>query len=258
MAFPNRYYDSVKLMRVSVELESLPGIHAASAVMATPMNVELLRAQGFEGQALDAGAETLVVAIAGAGDHDVERAFDRLDELLSSSVAIPGDTTAGPPRSLEAALRLHPQANLVVVAVPGQHAALEAWTALRAGRNVFLFSDNVSLSDEVKLKQAAASLGLVVMGPDCGTAMLGGIGLGFANRVRAGSIGLVGASGTGIQQVSSLIHQAGGGIAAAIGTGSRDLSTEVGGLMTLAGLEMLVADPAVERIGLISKPGDPD
>ena len=34
---------------------------------------------------------------------------------------------------------------------------------------------------------AAPSCGLLVMGPGCGTAMLGGVGLGFANVVRAGS-----------------------------------------------------------------------
>jgi FdrA protein len=148
------------------------------------------------------------------------------------------------------------ESNLAVIAVPGAHAAAEAFAALRAGLHVFLFSDNVSLQDEVRLKRLAADLDLFMMGPDCGTAIMGGVGLGFANRVEAGPVGIVGASGTGIQQVCCLLDEAGIGVAAAIGTGGRDLSSAVGGSMTRRGVAALKADTSVEVVVVISKPAD--
>src|SRR5207253_1932086 len=147
-----------------------------------------------------------------------------------------------------------PKANLALISVPGDYAAAEAMKALRLGLNVMLFSDNVSGADEVALKRYARSRGLLVMGPDCGTAIIDGVPLGFANAVRRGAVGVVGASGTGTQQVTCLVHRAGGGISHAIGTGGHDLSQEVGGITMLAGLEKLAADPDTKVIVLISKP----
>ncbi len=151
------------------------------------------------------------------------------------------------------ALETHPEANLVSVAVPGPYAAFVAHRALDAGRSVFLFSDNVSLADEVALKRRAAGLGLLVMGPDCGTAILSGVGLGFANRVERGPVGIVGASGTGIQELSCLLDRRGVGISHAIGTGSRDLSEAVDGVMTEAGLALLARDPETKCVLLVAK-----
>jgi succinyl-CoA synthetase alpha subunit len=162
------------------------------------------------------------------------------------------------PRSLRSAHRLKPDANLAVISVPGPFAASEARQALSEGMHVFLFSDNVSIEDEIELKRRGRELGLLVMGPDCGTAILGGVGLGFANIVRPGRVGLVGASGTGLQEVTSLLHQVGDGISQAIGTGGRDLHAEVGAITTLQALELLRDDPATETIVIVSKSPAPD
>jgi FdrA protein len=162
------------------------------------------------------------------------------------------------PRSLATALRSLPAANWVLVSVPGRYAAGVAREALAAGRHVFLYSDNVTLDEEVALKREAAAGGLLVLGPDCGTAILGGVGLGFANRVRRGAIGIVAASGTGLQAVASRVHELGEGISHALGTGGRDLSAEVGGATALAALELLARDEATRVIVLLSKPPAPE
>ena len=160
------------------------------------------------------------------------------------------------PRSLRSALRQMPAANLAMISLPAEFAAAEARQALLSGLHVLLFSDNIELAAEVELKRLARERGLLCMGPDCGTALLGGVGLGFANVVRPGPIGIVSASGTGAQEVATLIDRAGGGISQIIGTGGRDLAPEVGGLMMLSGIELLAQDPATETILLISKPPD--
>ena len=166
-------------------------------------------------------------------------------------------------RSVEDASLAYPESNLVVITVPGAYAAREVRKALELGKHVFLFSDNVPLEQEVELKQLAKARRRLVMGPGCGTSLIGGIGIGFANHVRRGAVGVVGASGTGIQEFTCLIHQAGSGISHAIGTGSHDLLDAVGGITTLMGLDILEADPSTQVIALISKPsgaetlGDP-
>jgi FdrA protein len=252
----NLYYDSVRLMRVSEVLLGRPGVASASTVMGTEMNVELLMRDGFSAAALaSAGPGDLVIAVAGEELSDVEGAMDSVEAALAARTD-PQVEERQPARWSQVVFRETPETNVVLIAVPGEYAALEAWAAIRAGRHAFIFSDNVPIHEEVALKRFAAERGLLVMGPDCGTAILGGVGLGFANRVKEGSIGLVGASGTGIQQVSCLVDAWGGGIAAAIGTGSHDLSAEVGGVMTRAGIDLLARDDRVDRIGLISKPGD--
>ncbi len=182
------------------------------------------------------------------------------EEQLSQRPAHVADTATGAPpqpRSIEEAKRIQPEAQIAVISVPGPYAALETQQALRAGLHVFLFSDNVALEDEIALKQLARERGLLLMGPDCGTALLNGAGLGFVNVVPSGSIGIVGASGTGIQQVMSLIAQGGGGISQAIGCGGRDLSEAVGAITTLQGLRLLQEDEQTKVIVLISKPPAP-
>ena len=251
------YHDSARLMQVSRELGARPGIAEAVAMMGTATNRELLRVAGFGGEGLD-GATPLdmVVALRGETPEALEGARAALDGLLSGSApAAGGGAGAAParPGTVAEAIEARPGTNLVSVAVPGAYAAFVAHRALDASRSVFLFSDNVALADEVALKRRAASLGLLVMGPDCGTAILAGVGLGFANRVDRGPVGIVGASGTGIQELCCLLDRRQVGVSHAIGTGSRDLSAEVGGLMTEAGLGLLAKDPATRAVLLVAK-----
>ncbi len=131
---------------------------------------------------------------------------------------------------------------------------VEAMDAVEAGHDVMIFSDNVPVEQELALKRAATERGVLVMGPDCGTAVIDGVGLGFANVVSPGPIGIVAASGTGAQQVLALLDHAGLGVAQALGVGGRDLSERIGGISTMAAMTRLDADPAVELMLVISKP----
>jgi FdrA protein len=255
----NSYHDSARLMAISRELRALPGVEAAEVMMGTPMNRELLAQSGFAAEQL-AGATPLdlIVALRAARDADLRAATEKLNGLLAG--AGPTDARTGEARaaSVAEAVALHTGVNLVSVAVPGPYAAFTADRALDAGRHVFLFSDNVPLEDEVRLKRRASELGLLMMGPDCGTAIIAGVGLGFANRVRRGPVGIVGASGTGIQELCCLLDAAGIGVAHAIGTGSRDLKAAVGGLTTRVALHALATDPASAVIALVAKHPDAD
>jgi len=255
----NRYCDSILLMSLANRLREVEGVHQASAVMGTPANQEILEESGMlsdDGRA--AGPNDLILALLVDDDSAAVRAREHLDRWLTESHDQPGDEDAPPSRTLEAALAVQPDTNLVFISVPGEFAAREARKALEAGRHVMLFSDNVPLEDEVSLKRLAEEKGLLVMGPDCGTAIINGTALGFANRIRSGSVGIVGAAGTGIQEVSVLVHRAGIGISHAIGTGGRDLHFEVGGRSMLQGLRMLESDPRTDLILLISKPPNPE
>jgi FdrA protein len=251
----NTYHDSIKLMRISEALGALEGVVRAAAVMATPLNRELLTDDGLLPAGAEVSPDDLLVTVLGEDDETADRALARIDELLQVRDRTDDATDRPRPRTMESALQAG-GGNLAVIAVPGAHAAAEAFTALRAGLHVFLFSDNVSVQDEVRLKRLAADRDLLMMGPDCGTAILGGVGLGFANRVEAGPVGIVGASGTGIQQVCCLLDDAGIGVAAAIGTGGRDLSSAVGGSMTRRAVAALKTDASVEVVVVISKPAD--
>lgn len=252
------YQDSARLMQVSRELAAVPGVTEAVAMMGTETNRRLLADAGFPKEEL-AGATPLdmIVALRAQSPEALDTVQAALDGLLAgrgASVASGGVAAGGGrPRTVAEALEAHPDANLVSVAVPGLYAAFVAHRALDAGRSVFLFSDNVSIADEVALKRRASDRGLLVMGPDCGTAILSGVGLGFANRVERGPVGIVGASGTGIQELSCLLDRKGVGISHAIGTGSRDLSEAVDGMMTEAGLALLARDPETRCVLLVAK-----
>jgi FdrA protein len=256
------YHDSVTLMQVSRQAEQLPGVEAAAAVAATPVNLELLARQGFAVDPAGLGPSDLVVCVRAADEEAADQAIEQVAALLAgSSGGASGGAGTGPeapPRSLRAAARRHPDLNLAVLSVPGRHLHYEITQALQAGLHVFCFSDGLDPAAEVACKRLAAERGLLLMGPDCGTAILDGVGLGFANAVRRGPVGVVGASGTGIQEVTCLLDAAGVGISHAIGVGGRDLSPAVGGIMTLRALDLLAADPATERIVVISKPPDPE
>jgi FdrA protein len=253
----NAYVDSVTLLQVSAEVLSLPLILDAALVMATDLNRQVLGDSGLlVGDAATAGPNDLVIAVRAEHEAATASALEHAERLLTSRRAEPGELTTSPPRSLRAAHRADPDARLAVISVPGAFAAGEARQALADGLHVFLFSDNVSLEDEVDLKQRARERGLLVMGPDCGTTIVNGAGFGFANVVRRGRIGLIGASGTGLQEVTCLLDRAGEGISHAIGTGSRDLWAQVGGVTTLQALDLLRDDVSTETIVLVSKPAD--
>jgi FdrA protein len=255
------YHDSVTLMQVSRQAGELSGVQAASAVAATPVNLELLARQGFRFDAGQLGPGDLVVAVRADDEEAAGRAVERIGELLAGQGRPGGDGEPGraaPPRSLRAAARRDPDLNLAVLSVPGRHLAYEAAQALQAGLHVFCFSDGLQVAEEAAFKRRAAERGLLFMGADCGTAILDGVGLGFANAVRRGPVGVVGASGTGIQEVTCLLDWAGVGISHAVGVGGRDLSPAVGGSMTLRALELLAADEATGTIVVISKPPDPE
>ncbi len=252
---PGAYYDSIVLMRLQSALAKLPGVADAGVAMATEANLALLAANGLLPEVAPAVAEDLLVVVKAETEAAADGALGEVDGLLARRRAAAGGDYR--PRGLEAAVKMLPEASWVLVSVPGRYAAGVARSALDLGRNVFLYSDNVSLDEEVALKRQARELGLLVMGPDCGTAIVGGTGLGFANRVRRGAIGLVGASGTGLQAITAGIHALGAGVSQAIGTGGRDLSADVGALTTLQGLDLLARDPRTRVIVLVSKPPAP-
>jgi FdrA protein len=254
---PGAYFDSAVLMQLQRGLAQLPGVADAGVVMATPANCELLEQSGLlTAAAKRAGVNDLLIVVRAESDEGAARALDQVDELLTRRRSAIAQEFR--PKSLETAVKQLPEAGWVLVSVPGRFAAGVATEAVQLGRHVFLYSDNVSLADEVALKQAAQAKGLLVMGPDCGTAMIGGIGLGFANRVRRGRIGLVGASGTGLQAITSQIHALGAGISHAIGTGGRDLRQEVGAVTARQALDILSRDPGSDVIVLVSKPPAPE
>jgi FdrA protein len=250
------YRDSVELMRVAAELEQLPGITRAALVMATPANRDVLAEAGLlVATASGAGPGDLLVALHAADEAAADGALARAEALLVAPATAPSRSADRPaPRTIAEAIGALPAANLAIISTPGRYATAETLKALKRGLHVFLFSDNVPIEEEIELKGLARRKGLLLMGPDCGTAILDGVPLGFANAVRRGRIGLVGASGTGLQQVSCLIDRLGEGVSHVIGVGGRDLDLRVGGLMTRAGIEMLGRDPGTAVIGLVSKP----
>jgi len=251
------YYDSVVLMQLQRGLLGLPGVLDAGVVMATQANRDLLAANNLLPESITANPDDLLIVVKANDDNSVTDAMGQVDELLSrrKSSTVSQDFR---PHSLGTAVKQLPEANWVLISVPGRYAAGVAREALELGKHVFLYSDNVSLEDEISLKKAALEKGLLVMGPDCGTAIINGTGLGFANRVRRGPIGLVGASGTGLQAVTTQIHNLGGGVSHAIGTGGRDLKSEVGAITAHQALDLLARDSETKVIALISKPPSPD
>lgn len=254
---PGRYHDSVRLMQASKALQGVPGVTDALVAMATELNLSLLAEMGFDMDATaGAGPNDLLLAVRAEDDDAVAAAHRALEEALTHHATPDGGLEAPQPKTIGTAADLN-GANIVLLSVPGEHAFVEAMEALDTGRHVMIFSDNVPIAQEVALKRRGVDRGLLVMGPDCGTAIVNGLGFGFANAVHPGPVGIVGASGTGIQQVCSLLDDAGVGVRHALGTGSHDLSEEVGALATLQALEALDADPGVEVIAVISKPPAP-
>ncbi len=251
------YFDSVILMQLQRSLADLPGVLDAGVVMGTSANLELLAQSGLLVDDIKtAKADDLVLVVKADQEKIARDALDQVDQLVAARRSRDTGDQDYLPKSLESAAEMLPEAGWTLISVPGRYAAGVARDALMLGKHVFLYSDNVSLEEEIELKKMAAESGLLVMGPDCGTAIIGGIGLGFANQVRRGSIGMVAASGTGLQQVSVRIHQMGGGMTHAIGTGGRDISSRVGGITARMALDLLDRDPDTNVIVLVSKPPD--
>ncbi len=249
------YYDSVTLMQVSRGVAGTPGVTAAQVAMGTELNLDVLRGMGF-GLPDGIAANDVVVALRAADDEGIERGRAAVDEALAALRRVrPSAGFGAPPAPLTLGGAIAAgEADLGLVSVPGDHATAEAMDAIEAGVSVMLFSDNVSVGDEVALKDAAAERGVLVMGPDCGTAVVSGVALGFANVVRAGSVGIVAASGTGAQQVMCLLDAAGVGVSHCLGVGGRDLGSTVGGRSTRQALALLDADAATDAILIVSKP----
>lgn len=252
----NSYRDSVFLMKISSQAAQLPGIKIGTAMMSTDRNKELFKGAGlYTAEMEQANPDDLTISVRGESEEAVQAALEKVQEMLmAASKNHETSTGAGEISSLEEALQEDEGINLALISAAGDYAKYEAAKALSRGLNVMLYSDNISLEDELLLKRYAQSRGLLVMGPDCGTAVIKGVPLAFANRVRKGYIGIVGASGTGTQEVMCLIHTLGWGISQAIGTGGRDLKDEIGGITARQALQYLNSDPETRIIVLISKP----
>jgi FdrA protein len=250
------YHDSVTLMLATRSAEAIDGISFAAAVMATPMNLALLEDEGFRVDS-DVGPDDLVVALRAGNAGAAGRAERAVSESLAPAPLGP-DPSSGTrrARSFRGAARTSSELNLALVSVPGRFAAYEAASALEAGFNVFCFSQGIDLEHEAELKRRALERGLLFLGPDCGTAIVGGVGLGFSNVIERGPVGIVGASGTGIQQVCCLLDAVGIGVSQAIGVGGRDLHETVGAAMTMRALELLAARDDTQVIAVVSKPAD--
>ncbi len=254
---PGAYFDSVLLMLLQRGLTELPGVEDAGVVMATPANLALLEESNLltkDGEA--AKPDDLLIVVRAEDELLATEALSQFDDLIKKRK--PNMSTDFHPRSLANADKQLPEANWVLISVPGRYAAEVAHQSLDLGKNVFLYSDNVSIQHELELKTKAQKMGLLVMGPDCGTAIINGVGLGFANHVQKGKIGIVGASGTGLQAITSHIHNLGAGVSQVIGTGGRDLKSEIKGITSLQGLDLLKQDVETEVIILVSKPPAPE
>lgn len=255
---PNTYYDSVSLMSLSTKANQIEGVEQAIIAMGTEMNKEVMKNVGLMTPEIEeAKSSDLIIVVKAATDELCEGAFISIDELFTKK----GVTTKGKNEvkysTISSAAENIPEANLAIIAVNGAYASREARKALENNLNVMMFSDNVSFENEVSLKKLAHEKGLLMMGPDCGTAIINNVALCFANSVRKGNIGIVAASGTGSQEVSVRIHEFGGGISQLIGTGGRDLKEEVGGMMMLDGIQALEDDESTKVIVLVSKPPAP-
>ena len=253
------YLDSVALMRISASLSASEGVESASLMIGTPSNLAILDEAGLlTGEGRAAGPDDLVIAVRAETEEALAAALAAAESSLEGSAEEgPAGRAATRFPGMGAACEALPGANLAIVSVPGPFAAREARRALARGLDVLVFSDNVPVEEEVALKREARERGRMVMGPDCGTAIIAGVPLAFANRVRRGEIGVVAASGTGLQELSVLVHRGGGGLSHGIGVGGRDLGDEVGGLGTFMALDALEADPGTRHIVIVSKPPGP-
>lgn len=252
---PNTYIDSVSLMALSTKANQLVGVEQAIIAMATEMNKEVMKNVGLFTEEIEkAQTSDLIIALEATDEQDSANLIEKIETLMTEKKEKGNNQTTERYTTIETAKKAIPEANMTVISVNGQYAAREARKALNNDLHVMMFSDNVSVEEEIQLKEFAHEKGLLIMGPDCGTAIINNVGLCFANKVRKGSIGIIGASGTGSQEISVRIHEFGEGVSQLIGTGGRDLSEAVGGKMMLDAIDALEADADTKVIVLISKP----
>ncbi|CAH8771793.1 acyl-CoA synthetase FdrA [Paenibacillus dendritiformis] len=255
----NVYQDSVSLMLLTNKLSAMEGINRISVMMGTPANLDIFRNTGLYTPELDrAKPNDICIVIDTEQTEKVTEVLNEIDSFLKNQALAGAKNDYDKVRTWDRAMQLLPEANLALLSIPGEYVADEAHKALDKGLHVFIFSDNVPETDELALKRKAKEKGLLVMGPDCGTGILAGVPIAFANVISTGKIGIVGASGTGIQEVSTIIDRLGGGVSHAIGTGGRDLSESIGALTMLDGIAALEADANTELIVVISKPPAPE
>lgn len=252
------YLDSVALMRLSREIAGMPGVVEAALMMGTPSNIAIMRNAGLLSGDLATQGSDLVLAVKAENETAARAALDDALKALDKPKSQAAGKSEWRPRSIASAVAATPNANLALISVPGEFAAAEARKALNRGLHVLMFSDNVSIADELSLKQQAREAGLLMMGPDCGTAIINGAPLAFANKLKRGKVGIIGASGTGTQEISCLVSEAGVGISHAIGVGGRDLKKDIGGITTLMAIDALDADPGTDHVVLVSKPPHAD
>lgn len=252
--YPRLYRDSVTLMAAAAGAQRTPGVVQAAAMMATPGNRRILADADLWPEGLEPAPDDLLVVVRAESDDLATGALDAVDEALAGRDEQAKATDGPQVGTIREAKAQQPAATLATVSVPGSYAPIVVEQALAADLHVFCFSDNVSIEDEVRLKSLARERGRLLMGPDCGTAIVDGVPLGFANAVRTGPVGIVAASGTGAQEVSTLLDRWGVGVAQLIGVGGRDLSADVQGVMTHAALDLLADDDAVQSLMVVSKP----
>ena len=249
------YYDSVTLMLVAKELNKLEGITSSSLNMGTEANYNIMSTGGFDLSGIDATPNDLIIGVQGEDEAVLESAIKSAHEYIANppwkTDAVAGDYH---PKSLDGALAFQKDSNIAIISVAGRFAGDLAQSCLDKGLNVMLFSDNVTLEKEIELKKSATEKGLLVMGPDCGTVIIRGIALGFANACPVGPVGIVAASGTGLQEVHIQLARRGVGTLHGIGTGGRDVKSEVGGATTLAAVEALLEDDEIKTLVVVGKP----
>ncbi|MDY4443201.1 MAG: acyl-CoA synthetase FdrA, partial [Butyricicoccus sp.] len=250
------YHDSVVLMLLTNHISTIEGVKKVSIMMATPANKDIFKQSGLDTEELMASTANDMVIVA---DIDDESMMDTILQETDAFFQKQNSAAAGKKgkesvKSWDKALRELPDANLAVISIPGAYAALEADRALDLGMNVFMFSDNVTIEDEKALKEKAHAKGLSVMGPDCGTGIIQSVPIAFTNKVNPGSIGIIGASGTGIQELTTIIDRLGEGVTNAIGIGGRDLNAKIGGITMMDMIDAMESDDSVKVLIVISKP----
>jgi len=255
----NTYYDSVALMLITKEIKKMPSVKEVIVGMGTDLNKELTENLSLSNDEIRGlTPNDFFIAAWSVDENSLEIIVKKVDELLNAKVDFDDSAFEYKPTTLSGAVKHLEEANMVIISLPGAYAAYEAKKALNNNLNVMLFSDNVTVEEEIELKELGRKKGLLVMGPDCGTAIINGVPLCFANVVRRGDIGVVGASGTGTQEITVIIDKMGGGVSQVIGTGGRDLKSAIGGIMMIEGFKSLIDDDETKVIVLISKPPAPE
>ena len=249
------YHDSVVLMLLTNEVSAIEGVKKAQVMMATPANKDIFKQSGLDSEELQAASANDMVVVADVDDEALlDVIMDKTEEFLNRQSASAGAKEKENAKTWDAALRELPDANLAVISIPGAYAALEADRVLDEGLSVFMFSDNVTIEDEKALKEKAHEKGLAVMGPDCGTGIIQSVPIAFTNKVSPGSIGIIGASGTGIQELTTIIDRLGEGVTNAIGIGGRDLNAAIGGITMMDMIDAMEDDESVKVLIIVSKP----